>query len=314
MKNFISVILPTYNNGKVLYNCLDSIFKQNYKKFEVIIIDGGSSDNTLEIAKKFKTKILKNPYRIEEKGRVIGIKAAKGDIICLIDADNILQRKDWFSKVLEPFKEKDIVGSESLYYEYRKKDTFVTKYNALIGGDDALAVYLGIFDRWNYFENTWTRMKHKEEDKGNYLKIKFDKQIPAMGCNGFMIVKNKLKEVKYDPFVHTDVVYLLSKKGYSLAKVKISMTHIQQGIKDFFKKKTRRIKRRTGNEVKFDFDYGLTKKQFIFAFLRIGLILPILYDTIKGFIRKPSLVWLFHPIAVYGTLFLYIYYNIKKFF
>ena len=52
----ISVILPTYNNDKVLFNCLDSIFKQDYKNFEVLIIDGGSSDNTLKIAKQFNTK------------------------------------------------------------------------------------------------------------------------------------------------------------------------------------------------------------------------------------------------------------------
>ena len=65
---FISVILPTYNNDSVLLDCLQSIFVQDYPKFEVLIIDGGSSDKTIEIAKKFSVKVLKNPYRVEEKG------------------------------------------------------------------------------------------------------------------------------------------------------------------------------------------------------------------------------------------------------
>jgi len=61
----------------------------------VIIIDGGSIDRTVEICKKFKTKILPNTYKIEEKGRVIGIENSKGDIIAFIDADNFLVDKDF---------------------------------------------------------------------------------------------------------------------------------------------------------------------------------------------------------------------------
>ena len=50
--NLISICTPTYNSGKYLEKTIKSIIEQKYKKFELIIIDGGSTDNTLKIIKK----------------------------------------------------------------------------------------------------------------------------------------------------------------------------------------------------------------------------------------------------------------------
>ena len=77
-----TIILPTYNNEKTIEECLESIFSQRYpkKEFEVLFIDGGSSDRTLEIAKKYPVKILKNEKRNEEAARILGIRKAKGKI------------------------------------------------------------------------------------------------------------------------------------------------------------------------------------------------------------------------------------------
>lgn len=86
-----SIIIATYNAEKYLQNCLDSIVPQINENIELIIIDGGSKDNTVEIVKKFHKHIT---YWISEPDKGIydawnkGIKNAQGDWIIFIGADD----------------------------------------------------------------------------------------------------------------------------------------------------------------------------------------------------------------------------------
>jgi len=113
----ISIITPTYNSAKTLTFCLDSIKNQDYRgEIEIIIADGGSTDSTLEIAQKYTDKIYPNPLKTGEAGKAAGVKQAKNEIIALIDSDNILPSRDWLSRMTEPFQEREIAGSEPLFY------------------------------------------------------------------------------------------------------------------------------------------------------------------------------------------------------
>jgi len=309
----LSIILPTYNNEKTIEDCLKSIFSQEYsrKDFEVLFIDGGSKDKTLSIAKKYPVKIIKNPKRNEESARIIGINRAKGEILCFVDADNILVGNDWFKKMLEPFMDKEIVFADTLYYSYRKKDKIRVKYQVLIGGDDPIAMYLGLYSRWSYLYGNWTNYPHKDEDKGDYLKTKLLNihLVPAMGSNGWLVRKNILKKFVKNSFIHSDIVYFMIKSGYNcFAKVKTGIIHNQP---KFFPNKIRRIKRRLNDEVKIQYDYGITKRDTTKTILYICLILPILWDTLRGFCKKPTLAWIFHPVACFGEIGLHGYYAIK---
>jgi len=99
MNGLVSIILPTRNSAEFLENCLKSIKNQTYKKIEVIIVDGKSTDNTLPLAKKYKSKILIYVPKVK-KGvfdasfkRNYGAKRAKGDYIYWLDADMELPKK-----------------------------------------------------------------------------------------------------------------------------------------------------------------------------------------------------------------------------
>ena len=313
----ISFIIPTYNAGNLFDECLNSIVKQDYPNnlFEILIIDGGSTDNTLKIAKKHDVKIINNKFKIEEKGRPLGIRKSKGKIICFIDQDNILPNKNWLKNMIVPFKENDIFAADTLYYSYKKNDDVITKYNALIGGDDPIAAYLGINDRLCYFNNKWTGQPHKRIEKKEYIKVYLNKdKIPAMGSNGFLIRKNILMKIKFDPFNHPEIISLLVKKGYNkYAKVKCGLYHKQDGsFRTFYKKKLRRVKRRYSDEKLWKQDYGLEKEKILFITVYCATFIFPLFDAVKGFIRKPSLAWLFHPIATTSLIFIYMYYALKS--
>jgi len=130
----ISIVIPTYNSERTLAQCLESIARQDYprEKIEIIIADGGSEDKTLEIAKKFEVdKILRNPLRTGEAGKAVGVEAAKNEIILLQDSDNILDRREWLRKMVEPFEDPGIIGTEPLYYTYRKEDSLITRFGEL---------------------------------------------------------------------------------------------------------------------------------------------------------------------------------------
>jgi glycosyltransferase involved in cell wall biosynthesis len=96
-KNFISIIIPTYNRSETLIKCLKALFNQSYPKsqYEIIIVNDGSIDNTEQKVKSLieNTNYLLKYLKQENKGpataRNLGIKNAKGNIILFIGDDII---------------------------------------------------------------------------------------------------------------------------------------------------------------------------------------------------------------------------------
>lgn len=102
----VSIIIPTFNEGKYLSFLLESIKNQDFEgDFEIIVADNNSTDKTLKIAKKFGCKIVEGGY--PSRARNNGAKSAKGNIFFFIDADIVLPQ-DFLSKSLEEFKKKEL--------------------------------------------------------------------------------------------------------------------------------------------------------------------------------------------------------------
>lgn len=88
----ISIVIPSYNKSGFIGKTLESIFSQRYKSIEVIIQDGGSTDETIEIIKKFARKYPIIWESKKDKGQLdainIGLKKATGEILTFINADD----------------------------------------------------------------------------------------------------------------------------------------------------------------------------------------------------------------------------------
>jgi len=92
-KPFISVVLPTYNHAHFLKDAIDSVIKQDYSNWELIIIDNNSTDDTNQVISLFRDNRIKihkiNNYGIIAKSRNKGIQESNGDWIAFLDSDDI---------------------------------------------------------------------------------------------------------------------------------------------------------------------------------------------------------------------------------
>lgn len=108
----ISVIVPVYNSEKYLAKCLESIINQDYKDFELLIIDDGSSDNSSKVAKDilnkqdFKWQIISCQNSGQAAARNLGIKNAKGEYLAFVDSDDCIS-KDFLSELFKAIKDND---------------------------------------------------------------------------------------------------------------------------------------------------------------------------------------------------------------
>ncbi len=109
--SLISIVIPTYNSGKTIEACLESIRAQNFRDFEVLILDAVSTDDTLTIVNKFKDSI---PLRIiSEKDKGIydamnkGIALSNGKWLYFLGSDDAFFANDTLQQVSEVMKSTD---------------------------------------------------------------------------------------------------------------------------------------------------------------------------------------------------------------
>lgn len=109
----VSVIVPVYNGELYIEKCIDSILKQTYKEIEVIIVNDGSVDSTLDICMKYSTE-YNNIQLINKKNngvvaaRLDGIKMARGKYISFVDADDWIE-EEYIGHMINEMGDSDII-------------------------------------------------------------------------------------------------------------------------------------------------------------------------------------------------------------
>lgn len=121
-----SIIIRTYNEENHIGKLLEGISEQDYKNYEIIIVDSGSTDATLGIASNYSVKIIKIKPADFSFGYSLnkGCEIAKGDIIILASAHVYPYYKDWLSELIKPFKDPEV----GLVYG-KQRGNEITKYS-----------------------------------------------------------------------------------------------------------------------------------------------------------------------------------------
>ena len=111
----VSIIILNFNGKEFLADCLNSVLKQSYKEFEIIIVDNASSDGSIEFLNKYfsnnpKIKIIKADNNFGfAGGNNYGLKYATGDYIVLLNNDTIVD-SDWLKYLVEVIEREDNIG------------------------------------------------------------------------------------------------------------------------------------------------------------------------------------------------------------
>ena len=144
----ITRIIPTLNEERFVNKLLTSIKNQFYKKYEIIVVDAGSVDDTEQVVKKFKHRFKRLDFiRVEEKNpskqRNIGAKVAVNDVLVFLDADTVLYYQHFLSKIAKRFRFGDKYGGATVYTAVDPKEATY--------GDNIFHVILNIKRRfWSH--------------------------------------------------------------------------------------------------------------------------------------------------------------------
>ena len=311
----VSFVVPTFNSARTLRACLQSIRGQRYPEdlVEVVIADAGSTDDTLAIAREFRCdRIATNELRTGEAGKSAGIRVATGDIIALVDSDNILDSQEWLGKMIAPFSDPEIAASEPLWYTRRETDPPLTRYFAMLGMNDPLCLFLGNYDRRSMVTGRWTGMDVRTEEREGYLDVTLEAdRLPTIGANGFVIRRSVLEKVQWEPyFFDIDIMHQAIEAGYRhVAKVECGIVHLYcRSLKDFARKQDRRVRDYLffRAEARRSYPWATQRKRGILVFcLSTVLVFPLLIQALRGRRRQADRAWLYHVPVCWITLTVY---------
>lgn len=166
-EKLISIIIPVYNAEKYLKETIFSILVQDYKNFEVILVNDGSSDNSFELCLELskldhRVKVFDQENGGVSKARNKGLMEAKGDYIAFVDADDII-KEDMLSVLFNCAKKHnaDIVSCGSAIVKNNKiiKEEYGTKVTRVYNKYEALEFFLS---GNNVNIGVWTKLFRKE--------------------------------------------------------------------------------------------------------------------------------------------------------
>ncbi|HPI71773.1 MAG TPA: glycosyltransferase family 2 protein [bacterium] len=87
----VSVVIPTFNRADLLPAAIDSVLGQTYERLEILVVDDGSTDHTMEVLRPYadRIRVIAGEHRGPSAARNLGMRAATGEYLCFLDSDDV---------------------------------------------------------------------------------------------------------------------------------------------------------------------------------------------------------------------------------
>ena len=146
-----SIIVPVYNVEEYIDKCLKSIFNQTYKDFEVIVVDDGTEDNSMDIVNKYDVIVVKEKNSGLSTARNNGVKKAKGEYLLFVDSDDYLE-KDLLKNINDNLSDNpDVLRFQIKEVDADKETNYNEEGFDTTNGVDAF----NKISKYHYIENAW---------------------------------------------------------------------------------------------------------------------------------------------------------------
>lgn len=296
----VSIVIPVLNEQDRIPACLNSVFQQDYprEKLEVLVIDGGSSDNTVKLAQQFPVTILSNPKKIAEYGKAIGIEHTDSQFFVLLDADNVIGQSNWLKQMIYPLLDnQSLLGSMS-YYLDDPDDFYLNRYFTLMQATDPLARFLH------------PRFEIKQTE--HYQIFKFDPSAPPpFGSNGFVWRRKAVQGLDWgEKFEEANMMAQVVGNGYCrFAKVSgcgVYHDYVNSWGQMIRKKIkiARKFTARTSRREQTWMDKH-SRLRFYLGIVYLGTGIGPFFESLYHAFRTGAWPWLLHPMVSMITITVY---------
>lgn len=324
-KNIIfSVIMPTLNSGKTIKKSLESIRDQSFdqSQVEILVVDGGSSDNTREIAKKFGCKIIENPRVQPECAKHEGVLVAKGKFALFLDSDEVFSSNSALANRLNILNSKEGIKF-ILTGGYKKPAGFSAANDYINFFSDPFSFYM--YNISSDYRHYLSDLKRKysvisENDKYSLLSFPETTNLPLVDiCAGNTfeleffkrLVKDRINEVNIIP----EAFFLIIRETKKAAVLKNDF--IYHYSSDSFKKYLKKIMWRViinlhytdsvgvgfSNREKYQSKLFRLKKMLFIPYC-LTLFLPALISVYYVFKKRTYLALYLFPLTVFTGIYI----------
>lgn len=225
----VSVIILNYNGRKLLKPCLSSVLNSNYPNLEIIFVDNGSTDGSVEFVKELtrdypRLKIIQNPKNLGvTEGLNIGIREANGKYIVFLNNDTEVEPR-WLSELVKVLESDENVGAAQCKLLLHEDPHRIDSAGCIID-IYGYTTEKGRFGLENY--------SYCEVDKGQYDKLE---EIFSAGCPASIVRRSVLDEVGlFDPkffagYEDADLSWRIRLMGYKIVLAPKAVVYHKRGM------------------------------------------------------------------------------------